>query len=145
LVAEVEIATEDYCLSLSDIVNQPKDWTDKSMNRKELIERLRCLPLDEPAEFTAVKDAVIVPRKWRCGLEKRFRWRRLRWGWGSQTFEFLSDGKAVTFWEWEEPRPRAPTAFMKTKLSSTSAASRRRATSSGLGTIGQDSEIPRGR
>src|SRR5208337_1729315 len=87
----------------------------------------------------------IVPRKWRCGLEKRFRWRRLRWGWGSQTFEFLSDGKAVTFWEWEEPKPRAPTAFMKTKLSSASAASRRRATSSGLGTIGQDSEIPRGR
>jgi hypothetical protein len=113
------------------------------MNRKELIERLRCLPLDGPAEFTAVKDAVIVPRKWRCGREKRFRWRRLRWGWGSQTFEFLSDGNAVTFWEWEEPKP--PTAFMKTKLSSASAASRRRATSSGLGTIGQDSEIPRGR
>ena len=73
MVAEVEIAAEDYCLSLSGIVNQPKDWTAKSMNRKELIERLRCLPLDEPAEFTAVKDAVIVPRKWRCGREERFR------------------------------------------------------------------------
>ncbi len=60
MVAEVEIAAEVYCLS--GIVNQPKDWTDKSMNRKELIERLRCLPLDEPAEFTAVKDAVIVPQ-----------------------------------------------------------------------------------
>jgi len=81
------------------------------MSRKELIERLRCLPLDEPAEFTAVMDAVVVPRKWRGGREKRFRWRRLRWGWGSQTFEFLSDGKAVTFWEWEEPKPRAPHGF----------------------------------
>ena len=75
------------------------------MNRKELIERLRCRRWTSRPSSPPSRTPSSSPANGGAGGEKRFRWRRLRWWWGSQTFEFLSDGKAVTFWEWEEPKP----------------------------------------